>query len=338
MRNVERLDAYQDAKHRGVAWLLEQLNSDGSIGPVEEGFNYYRIPWTFTIAGETRLAARLCDWVRRNQFAESGDFIGVSPRGLEAYAYENAVFIFGVQMARQFDLSYRGYECLMAHFDPVSGGFRHLSEGEGIPADENIPTVAQCGKTALMMGDLVTAERVGEWFQRVWDAQPNLPEQLYYVWSADTQSLVTNYSEDRAGQYVVEAQRVGQRFTCGGIAAAFLVRLYQATGKATHLDLAKAYQAFSMNSTERQFDVPQVCKSGWGSSLLYEVTGEEIYRDWTFRLGDFYVATQHADGHWTNRAPFDDFANQITVTAEFVMHLDTLIAALSLNRSRPAFA
>lgn len=333
---AERIDAYLDAKSRGVQWLLEQLNPDGSIGPVEAGFNYYRLPWTFTISGETRHAVRLCEWVRRNQIAADGDFTGVSPRGLETWGYENAVFIFGAQMARQFDLSYRGYERLLVHFDQASGGFRHHPDGSGIAADENIPTVAQCGKTALMMGDLATAERVGGWFQRVFDAQPELPDRLFYVWSADTQSLVTTYPAERAGTYVVEAQGTRQRFTCGGIAAAFLARLYLATGKLDSLELAKAYQAFSMNSTERQFEVPQVCKTGWGSSLLYEITGEQMYRDWTIRVGDYYLATQQADGHWTNKAPYDDFANQITVTAEFVMHLDTLIGALSLPRTAPA--
>lgn len=327
---AERIDAYQAAKARGVRWLLEQLHPDGSIGPVEAGFNYYRLPWTFTVAGETQHAVRLCEWVRRHQFADNGDFTGVSPRGLEAYAYENAVFIFGAQMARQFDLSYRGYRRLLCHFDPKSGGFRHVPEGSGIPADENIPTVAQAGKTALMMGDLATAEQAGAWFQRLWDAQPGLPDRLYYVWSADTQALVTTFPAERATSYVVESQGLRQRFTCGGIAAAFLVRLYQATGAVEHLDLARAYQAFAMNSTERQFEVPQVCKTGWGSALLFGVTGEERYRDWTVRVGDYYVATQHPDGHWENKPPYDDFANHITVTAEFVMHLDTLIGALAL--------
>jgi hypothetical protein len=329
---VERLEAYQQSKQRGVQWLLERLNPDGSIGPVDAGFNYYRVPWSFIISGETTHAVRLCDWVRRNQIAENRDFTGVSPRGLETWAYENAVFILGAHIGRQFDLSYRGYDRLMDHFDAASGGFRHHPDGTGIAADENIPTVAQCGKTALMVGDLATAERVGEWFKRLWDAQPALPDRLFYVWSADTQSLVTDYPAERAGAYVVEAQGERQRFTCGGIAAAFLVRLYQATGNEMWLALAKDYQAFAMNSTERQFEVPQVCKTGWGSALLYEATREEQYRAWTIRVGDYYLATQHADGHWTNKPPYDDFANQITVTAEFVLHLDTLIGALSLER------
>ena len=335
---MERIDAYLAAKQRGVDWLLRQLNPDGSIGPVADGFTYSRLPWTFAIAGETRHAIRMCDWVRQNQFDDTGDFTGISPRGLEAYAYENAVFIYGAHMCRQFDLSYRAYQRLLAHFDPLSGGFRHRPEGNGIPADENIPTAAQAGKSALMMGDIETAERVGDWFQRVWDTQPELPDRLYYVWSADTQALVTDFPEDRAKAYVVEAQGTRQRFTCGGIAAAFLVRLYQATCATGWLDLARAYQAFSMNSTERQFEVPQVCKTGWGSALLYQVTREPIYRDWTVRLGEFYIATQHTDGHWENLPPNDNFANHITIPAEFVMHLDTLIGALSLSPTEPVLA
>lgn len=333
---MDRIEKYLRARQRGVDWLLAQMHDDGSIGPVEAGFHYYRLPWTLTVVGETRQAARLCDWVRRHQFDTDGDFTGTSPRGIEAYAYENATFIFGAQMARQFDLAYRGYRRLLDHFDHQSGGFRHLIEGSGIPADENIPTAAQAGKTALMMGDLETAERVGAWFQRVWDLQPELPERLYYVYSADTQSLVTEYPEDRAFHYVVESQGTRQRFTCGGIAAAFLSRLYLASPKPEYLELARAYQAFSMNTTDRQFEVPQVCKTGWGSALLYQVTREPIYRDWTIRVGDYYVETQHADGHWENRAPYRELPHNITITAEFVVHLDTLIGALSLTEAGAA--
>jgi hypothetical protein len=327
----DRIETYLDARRRGTEWLLRQLNGDGSIGPVDEGFYYYRLPWTLTVAGETRHGVRICDWVRSNQFAVDGDFVGASPRGVEAYAYENATFVYGAQMLRQYDLSYGGYQRLMTHFDPASGGFCHLAEGSGIARDENIPTAAQAGKTALMMGDLSTAERVGDWFRRVWELQPELPDRLYYVYSAETQTLVTEFTEERAFHYVVEAQQPRQRFTCGGIAAAFLCRLYQASPRPEYLELARQYQAFSMNTTERQFEVPQVCKTGWGSALLYQITREEAYREWTIRVGDYYVQTQHDDGHWENRAPYRSLPHNITVTAEFVVHLDTLIGALSLT-------
>ena len=86
--------------------------------------------------------------------------------------------------------------------------------------------MAQCGKTALMMGDRHrgTGRR---WFQRLWDAQPALPDRLFYVWSAENQSLVTDYPAARAGAYVVEAQGSGT-LTCGGIGG-ISVRLSPAT-------------------------------------------------------------------------------------------------------------
>ncbi|MSQ37512.1 MAG: hypothetical protein EXR61_04265 [Chloroflexi bacterium] len=86
-----------------------------------------------------------------------------------------------------------------------------------------------------------------------------------------------------------------------------------------------------MAATPRQFEFPQVCKSSWGSSLLYAITGEEQYLQWTERMGDWYVAGQREDGRWQ----YDSSATRgalIEVTLEFVMHLDTLISGLA---SRP---
>ena len=107
------LDVYRDARDRGTAWLLEQVNDDGSIGPVDQDFTDYRLPWTFTITGHTDAALRLCEWVRQHQFSETGDFAGISPRQVEANAYQNATFIYGAHMLRQFDLSYRGWRHLL---------------------------------------------------------------------------------------------------------------------------------------------------------------------------------------------------------------------------------
>jgi hypothetical protein len=325
------LDRYRGARDRGTAWLLDQLNADGSIGPVGQDFLYYRLPWTFTIAGHTDAALRLCQWVREHQFSEQGDFTGLTPRQIEANAYQNATFIYGAHMLRQYDLSYKGWTHLLTRQDQSSGGFRHVASGTGIAADENIPTVAMVGKAALMMGDLDAAKAAGGWFHRLWHIQPDLPDRLFYVYNAVTQDLVTNFPAERAFHYVVENQQPRQRFTCGGISAAFLVRLYQATGDAEHLVLAREYMDHSMAATERQFEVSQVCKSGWGSALLYQVTGEAKYRDWTCRVADFFVADQQPDGSWQDSGPYGHAPHvNIMVTAEFVMILDTMIGCLSL--------
>ncbi len=119
-----------------------------------------------------------------------------------------------------------------------------------------------------------------------------------------------------------------QRWTVGGIAAGFLCRLYLADPDPRYIDLARQYQAFSMAATDAQFNYPAACKSSWGSSLLYQITGEREYLDWTLRLGDWYVATQAPDGFWHPLVE-ENLADLIQVTLEFVMHLDTLIGAVS---------
>jgi rhamnogalacturonyl hydrolase YesR len=137
--------------------------------------------------------------------------------------------------------------------------------------------------------------------------------------------------EDRR-HYVNESQDVQQYHYNGGMAAAFLVQLFLSTGDQSWLDLARLYQAFSIGSTEHQFEVMQVCKSAWGSGLLYAVTKEPIYRDWTIRMGDWFVAHQREDGHWENTpylVPQPSLPSNLAITAEFIVHLDTIIGALS---------
>jgi squalene cyclase len=77
----------------------------------------------------------------------------------------------------------------------------------------------------------------------------------------------------------------------------------------------------------------QVCKSGWGAGLLYLVTRETRYFDWTKRLGDWFVQHQYQDGHWENTkfwTPNPSLADNIEVTAEFVMHMANIIGYLSV--------
>jgi hypothetical protein len=191
--------------------------------------------------------------------------------------------------------------------------------------------------SAVMTGDLVAATRVGGWLDRLWGAQPELPSRL---WSVTTPrgGLVTNVPEgEDPRQYVNISQDVQQMHYNGGIAAAFLAHLHMATGDQRWLDLAVKFQRFSMESTPRQFETKQVCKSAWGAGLLYLVTGDERYLPWLLKMGDWFAAEQEPDGHWSNSRYIEanpPLAHQLEITAEFVVHMDTLIGALSAAARR----
>lgn len=149
-----------------------------------------------------------------------------------------------------------------------------------------------------------------------------------FVYSAAHQALVTDFPAAEAKVHVLEAQQPRQRFTVGGIGAAFLARLYQARPRPQYLALAREYQAFAHKQTAQQFDVAQVCKVGWGAALLYQITGETVYKEWAIKVADYFVETQFADGHWINNEPLPDGQPEIEIGSEFLVYLDVIIASL----------
>lgn len=323
---------YAAARERGVAWLLDRCNADGSLGHPEEGFHFYRAPWTLTAAGHGTAASAICGWIRRNMLTPDGTIGGPYRVYDDAYAYRNATLIIGAQMAQQYDLSHGLVPNLLAWQDPVSGGFACDRTADGGRSDRmDIPYTCGPGFACLATGYLDAARAVYRFLAAIYAAQTDLPKRFYYAWSRAEQRPITEFPEDRQHMYVVENQEArAQRWTIGGIAAGFLCRLYLAEPKPEYLALARRYQAFSMAATERQFDYPQVCKSSWGSSLLYQLTGEGEYLRWTHRMGDWYVRMQEPDGSWRwwNREQ-DTLGLRIELTLEFVMHLDTLLGGLA---------
>lgn len=330
---ADRLQAYRAAREKGLEWLLRQVNDDGSIGDPSEGFHFYRAPWTFVVTGQTQAASAICGWIRRNMLQADGTIGGPYRVFDDAYAYRDATLIIGAHLAQQYDLSYGLLPTLLTWQDPVSGGFACDRRPDGRMSDHmDIPYTCGAGFACLQMGRLDEARRVHVFLERLYHAQPELPDRFFFTWSRTHQAPITSFPAVVRTTYVVDNRDPSrQRWTIGGIAAGFLCRLYLADPRPEYLELARDYQRFSMSATPGQFNWSHVCKSSWGSSLLYQLTGEQQYLDWTYRMGDWYVATQEADGrwHWPN---YSTLGSHIELGLEFVMHLDTLIGALA---SRP---
>ena len=329
----ERLEAYQRVRSRGTEWLIKNLNPNGSIGDPKEGYHFYRVPWAFALGGESAAAAASCAWIRRNMLTPEGTIDGPYRRYDDAYAYRDSALVIGAHLTGQYDLSYPVMRRLLSLQDPLSGAFPNdrLAHGE-MGDDMDIPYSCGPGFACLALGYLEAARAVYRHLAAVYLAQPELPDRFYYTWSRSSQRLVTEFPEEQRFWYVVDNQQGRfQRWTIGGIAAAFLCRLYLAEPLDDYLRLARRYQEFSMSATDEQFGYTSVCKSSWGSSLMYQITGDDRYLQWTYRMGDWYAARQEPDGRWRPQEPSTRGAD-VEITAEFVMHVDTLISALG---SRP---
>jgi hypothetical protein len=334
------LAALEATRRRATTWLLSQLHDDGSIGDPREGYFFYRAPWTFSLVGETAAASAICGWIRRNMLTADGRIDGPYRVVRDAWAYRDSALIVGAQMAGQYDLSHGLMPELLRWQDPACGAFANDRMPDGsMGDDQSIPYAAGPGFAALATGDLATARRVAGFLQRIWDAQTDLPDRFFYDWSRARQAPTTSFDEADRFWYVVENQADrNQRWTIGGISAGFLCRLHLAEPRPEYLDLARHYQAFSMAATDAQFKYGPVCKSGWGSSLLYEITGEPEYEAWTYRMGDWFVANQAPKGYWrpiglgAEQGSGPSLGALIHNALEFTMHVDTIIAGL---RSRP---
>ncbi len=329
----EKLTAYREARRKGTEWLLKHVNDDGSIGDPGEGFHFYRAPWTFAVTGETEAASAICGWVRKHMLTPEGTIDGPYRPSGYAYAYTTSAFIIGAHLASQYDLSDGLMPNLLSYQDPRSGGFANDRLEDGSQSDDmDIPFACGPGFACIVTGQLEAAHKVYLFLKNIYEAQTQLPDRFYYTLSRAAQAPITQYPEDQWTRYVVinqDGRR--QRWTIGGIAAGFLCRLYLVEPRVEYLELARKYQAFSMSATERQFDWSHVCKSSWGSSLLYQVTGEERYLNWTYKMGDWYVSSQNSEGYW-HWDYYTTLGAHIELALEFVMHLDTLIGGLA---SRP---
>jgi hypothetical protein len=280
-------------------------------------------------------------WIERTGLGPDGEFHGGLELTREANrttnTYAETCLAYGAHLLRRFDLARGLMDWATRYQDAETGGVFMDRERTGADGAQIVFLTAQYGMSAVITGQIEAALKVGEWVRRLWEAQPELPERLYCVWTRAGGLATTVPAGEDARHYVNESQEIRQFHYNGGIAAACLTHLFMATGDEQWLDLARAYQRFSMASTPRQFETKQVCKSAWGSGLLTLAGGEDTYLDWLIRMGDWFAAEQEVDGRWSNTRYIDPdppIQHQLEATAEFVVHLDTLIGALAAIAAR----
>ncbi|MBI2912711.1 MAG: hypothetical protein HYY03_02185 [Chloroflexi bacterium] len=331
------LTPFIQARDRAADYLVARQRPDGDphrglIGEPEWGLgSYYKALWALAAAGRTGEAARLLAWVRENGFdPETGDFRGEYPRGagLEAvYPYPNAWLAIGAQKLGAFHIARRAADFLVTLQDPASGGFRARIDVEPDRAPQDIMSSSQAGLACLFAGRLGNARACGGFLRTLMDAQPQPEERLYFIWSRG--ALRTEFKPEAARFFAVQFEQPLQWYFQIGIAAAFLSRLAMTTGARSELDLARRYIDLAFRCTDAMYETAQVGKVGWGAALVYQLTGDDRYRDLALRVADALLTQQNPDGSWHNTGGFTEQVVTDEVTAEFVVLLDEMVQGLS---------
>lgn len=336
----QALQRVRTARQRGAQFLLNVIRDDGSVARTETRITWYRLPWALAVCGETAVASRVLNWIDRECFDDERGFHGGiawhAAANDRANTYAETCLAYGAVLLRRPDLARRAMTAARRGFDAQTGGVYMDREQMGPDGGQLLYLTSQYGMSAVLTGRQEEAVAVGQWLENLWNAQPQLPERLFTIWQRST-GLVTNVPEGQdARHYIDEAQVERQFHYNGGIAAACLAHIGMMTGEEKWFALARNYEQFSIDSTPDQFKTRQVCKSAWGAGLLTLATGSSEYTAWLVKLANWFADLQEADGSWTNTPyldPHPSNARRAEVTAEFVVHVDTLMASLSVLRA-----
>ena len=328
MKTVER---FKSARDRGCAFLLKQLGPTGEFPAGQPELDqYYKTLTAFQVCGHNDAASRLCRWIRSAGMTDEGDF---RPRGESAsghaYAYLNAWVIIGAHRLGQFDISSAGIDFLLGFHDQQTGGFYSSCDEREAATKQDLMVTCMCGLACLYEARLEIAQGVGVWLRNLMQAQPDFPQRLYPVYSR-AHGLHTVPAPGAELRYVVVADaREDQTFFNPGIAAAFLCRLYQVTGKKEWLELAMTYMRFAEVASDELFRLVRAGKVGWAASLLFTLTREEKYRAMAIRIGNNLLALQSEQGYWSGvgqTTPNNDS------TAERVVWMDEIAQVAGICR------
>lgn len=334
------LQRARSARQQGAQFLRNVIRDDGSVARTEQRVTWYRIPWALAVSGEVAVANRMLDWIDRECFDDERGFHGGIAWNAAANdhfnTYPETCLAYGAVLLRRLGIARRAMAAASRGFDPETGGVfmdrAHMGPDEG----QLVFLTCQYGMSAALTGNQAEAIAVGQWLEHLWNAQPELPDRLYTVWTPAGGLATTVPDGQDARHYINDAHIERQYHYNGGIAAACLVHIGMLTGDEKWFALARKYEQFSIDSTPDQFNTRQVCKSAWGAGLLTLTTGSRDYAGWLVKLADWFADLQEADGSWTNTPYLDPHptnARRAEITAEFVVHVDTLMASLSVLRA-----
>jgi hypothetical protein len=326
----DKLETYQAAVCKGLAWILSHRNPDGSFGDTSERKTIpFKVPIALFDNGFTAEALAYVRWLKETTFTAEGDFDDPRP-GYHAahWPYRNLWFARAAHFLQLYDISYPAMDYVRRFRDPETGGIRavaHYADQDADPRQDLVLT-AFGGLNLLAMGYRVEAEAAGEWVCRLIEAQPEPDRRLYLMWRPES-GVVTDAPEDHEPNwYWLDNRELNQDYYNLGVAFTFLSQLYRLTGNRRFLDGVLAYRRFLESCQEDRLKTASSGKVLYGLTWLYMATGDCRYLDEAEIAADYLVEAQGEDGHWCQHGgPY------LNITAEYVFELPWFIALQRLE-------
>ena len=295
-------EEYWEGALMGGRWLAEHQNPDGSwIGlsaPREEA--YYKSSWALMLTGHPAAAHRSLTYSRQALMDADGDF------GPREYAwhrdvnhpYSNAYYVVGGMLAARYEVVAPAVRFLLSQQDPRRGGFYSRRTAGGGSCLTDSMSTSGAAVAMLAAGQLEAACRAADYLARLVELQPAPGERFYFTLECDGR-LGTEFQDDaEAWRRVIDRRAARQCWYAAGLPFAFLVLLAEATGETRYRSLAEWYFDFQAGCVDPWIG-PSSGKAGWGSAMMYRITGEKRYREVAFQVADMMQGKQLPAGNWT---------------------------------------
>jgi hypothetical protein len=323
------------ARSRGLDWLVEHVDARGKPAGADEINYWYRLPWALAMSGRLEEAGRVMSWIEHEALLDGNLRAGSHqiPWTVEAATYPLAIIAIGAWHLERFGTANQLLDTLVSYYqDPDTGG-AYVERPEHRQARrQDLLCTAQLGLAALTAGRMDVAERTFKWIERLWAAQPALPERLFLCWGPG--GLITEFAEAESFGRVVVFDKGRQAFFNPGIGAAFLSRYQLATGNEHAREIGRRLLELSAGGTSLQYDFPDtihVGKFAWGAAAMLSVDPSDAHLVDVLSMADWCADSQLSDGSWDPSHflfPDPQAPDKLWKTAEHVMIINFMLDGL----------
>ena len=338
-----------EAAHKAAAWITtrqtpkgnyignEPVDANGIYADTHDIGCYYKSTHFLRAAGESLTAARAINYVVDSFMQPTGDLYNnrdnrTSGSYTPTYCqlYPNMWILRATAAMEWTDLTQRIMKFLLSMRDEETGGFYAAVN----PATDIIDSNATgygilC---CLLAGEVEAAVKAGELILRMFKEQPD-PERLYLRWRKDS-GYVTDLSdipEKHRIYAVIDSKEGSQAYWCWAWPMNGLVKLYGHTGEDRYLKGAIEIYDFLASCHEHAFHFTTAGKCGWGSAMLYRITGDKRYQKTALSQMEFILDHQHGDGYMLGPGAESFEAQPLRTTYDFTADFGSWLVGAAME-------
>ncbi|CAD5111142.1 unnamed protein product [Dimorphilus gyrociliatus] len=291
-------------------WFETNFSKETGLNHNDDIAIYFKVPSMLLAGDSEEKANEVQQFIMKNFLMNTGDFKKAenckteNPTYIEYYSYMNC-WIMRSGLKLKIDMT--------NSFDYIHNNFNNY-ELKDVSASDNcieLLTVANIGYTYLIKGDLQEAIRAANCLEHFWNIQQE-KDKYFYLRMDKHQKLIKSNPENPF--YCISKTNDNQLYFFLGFPISFLAELYDLTKDKKYLNLSKSYYNYTINC-HGIFKSNFSHKVSWAASILYRITGDNIYLDAIEKITNHILENRDKTGLWlTNDGSIDydqtaEFAN-----------------------------